>query len=166
MSRRRVVTGHDAEGRSIIISDGPSPGRFATGNWEELWAFDSLPAVLGDTSDPAAVETFRLTPLSGQIACRLFTIRPPESEGDDEFETLMDYTETKVGDPDSDTWMHQTPTIDVIVVISGAVKLVLEGGEEVQLRQGDSVIQRGTMHGWRNSGAEPCVAVAFMVRAD
>ncbi len=61
--------------------------------------------------------------------------------------------------------MHQTPTVDVIVVISGEMDLVLDGGAEVHLQPGDSVVQRGTMHAWRNTGPEPCVAVAFMVRA-
>ena len=44
--------------------------------------------------------------------------------------------------------------------------LVLDGGELLHLRSGDSVVQRGTMHAWRNTSLEPCVAVAFMVRAE
>lgn len=171
MTRRRVVTGHDAEGRSIIASDGPTPGRFPTGHWEELWAFDRLPAVLHDTIDPADVGSFRLTPLPGRIACRLFTILPlggtaEREQWTQEFETHMDYTETEEGESASDAWMHRTPTIDIIVVISGSMDLVLEGGEAAQLQPGDSVIQRGTMHAWRNTGTEPCLAVAVMVRAD
>jgi mannose-6-phosphate isomerase-like protein (cupin superfamily) len=43
--------------------------------------------------------------------------------------------------------------------------LVLDSGETQHLQPGDSVVQRGTMHAWRNTGTVPCVAVAFMVRA-
>jgi len=78
----------------------------------------------------------------------------------------MDLAEVESGVSPPTLWMHRTPTIDVIVVISGEVDLVLDGGEEVQLLPGDSVIQRATMHAWRTTGPELCVAVAFMVGAE
>jgi mannose-6-phosphate isomerase-like protein (cupin superfamily) len=173
MARRRVVTGLNAEGVSVIVRDGPTPGRLEHG-WEELWAFDGVPASLTDPTDPADVATFRLCPAPGRIVSRIFTIRSRTARqaagqhpaGAD---PVFDYTETEeqvsTGDP-YDPWMHRTPTIDIVVVISGAMDLVLDGGEEVHLQPGDSVIQRGTMHAWRNQGPEPCVAVAFMVRAE
>ena len=170
MERRRLVTGHDASGLSTIVSEGPSPGRRANGRWEELWAFDSLPAKLDSEGDPADRQTFRLAPLRGTIACRLFTIparaavRDLDEEGD--WETRMDYTETEIPAPSNEPWMHRTPTVDNIVIVTGEMSLVLDGGEEVLLRPGDSVVQRGTMHAWRNDGAESCIAVAFMVRAE
>jgi len=169
MARRRVVTGLNAEGVSVIVRDGPTPGRFESGEWEELWAFDGVPTSLTDPLDPADVETFRLTPTTGRIACRLSTIYPDEGaseEGDDEWTARMDYAETEELSPATRPWMHRTPTIDVIVIISGEMDLILDGGEEAHLQPGDSVIQRGTMHAWRNQGTEPCVAVAFMVRAE
>ena len=167
--RRRVITGLDAEGRSIIVSNGPSPGRFECGEWEEIWAFDQLPASLADPRDQVAGDRFRLTPLAGQIGARLFTISgndgPDRSTASFEWSTKIDYTHTEAPSDDS-PWMHRTPTIDIIVIISGEMYLILDGGEEVHLVPGDSVVQRGTMHAWRNSGVEPCLAVAFMVRAE
>ena len=170
-TRRRVVTGHDAVGQSVIVQDGPSPGRLASGQWEELWAFHELPASLADATDPADRDHFRLTPVAGQIACRLFTVHPIGAESravaDAEWDAHVDHAETETSDRDpGGPWMHRTPTIDIIVVIAGEMELVLDNGEAVPLLPGDSVVQRGTMHGWRNTGAEPCLAVAFMVRAE
>lgn len=168
--RRRVVTGHDAEGRSIVVSNGESPGRLENGSWDELWAFHCLPANLADETDPANVEVFRLTPEPSRVAVRIFTVDPIEgaahASDDLEWERRMDLTETEELDPTSRPWMHRTPTVDVIVVISGEMDLVLDGGETVHVVPGDSVVQRGTMHAWRNSASEPCVSVAFMVRAE
>ena len=68
MTRRRVVTGINAAGRSVVVSDGPSPGRFGDGYWEELWAFDGVPARLDDALDPVDVPRFRLVPAKDRIA--------------------------------------------------------------------------------------------------
>jgi mannose-6-phosphate isomerase-like protein (cupin superfamily) len=169
MPRRRVVTGHDAEGKSIILSDGPSPGRFASGEWEELWAFGSLPASLTDATDPADRETFRLVPSGAGIACRMVEW-PAAGEStnpaaDPEFAQRMDWAETELPDRPGDLMWHRTPTVDIFVVISGELELVLDSGETARVGPGDAVIQRGTMHAWRNLGSERCVAVSFMVRA-
>lgn len=166
MARRRVVTGLDAAGRSIIVADGTTSGRFATGEWEELWAFAQLPASLTDPRDPVAGERFRLVPETG-IACRLFVIRhEPDAAADREWEQRIHYAEfERPPDPD-DLGMHRTPTVDVIVVVSGEMDLVLDSGQVAHLGPGDAVIQRGTMHAWRATGPEPCLAVAVMVRAE
>ncbi len=94
---------------------------------------------------------------------RIEAKRAPDEQ---EWPRRMDLAEVESGESPPDIWMHRTPTIDVIVIISGEVDLVLDGGEEVHLLPGDSVIQRGTKHAWRNTGPEPCVVVAFMVGAE
>jgi mannose-6-phosphate isomerase-like protein (cupin superfamily) len=172
MVRRRVVTGLVAEGRSIIVSDGPSPGRNEVAGrvWEELWGFDRLPAALDQPADPVAVDTFRLTPGPHHIACRVFALRPEgaaplSAEQDAAWYGRFDYAETEIP-PEDDRWMHRTPTVDIIVIVSGELELELDGGEVVRLKAGDSVIQRGTMHTWRTVSREPALAVAFMVRAE
>jgi mannose-6-phosphate isomerase-like protein (cupin superfamily) len=169
MARRRVVTGLDAQGRSIIVSEGPSPGRFESGEWEEIWAFDRLPASITDPADPVAIDRFRLTPLPGQIAVRLFTIAGHDgadrSTASLEWAQKIDHAETEAPSDES-PWMHRTPTIDIIVIVSGEMDLMLDGGHVVHLVPGDSVVQPGTMHAWRNTATEPCLAVAVMVRAE
>ncbi len=60
--------------------------------------------------------------------------------------------------------MHRTPTIDFGVVLSGEIWLELEDGE-VHLRAGDCVVQRGTMHAWRNRSDSPCVMSFVLIEA-
>ena len=61
--------------------------------------------------------------------------------------------------------MHTTDTIDFEYVISGKVWLELDDHKEVHLRPGDTVVQNGTRHAWRNNGSEPCRIVVCMVGA-
>ena len=46
--------------------------------------------------------------------------------------------------------MHRTVSIDQIVVLDGTLELILDSGEKRMLNRGDMVVQRGTMHAWRN----------------
>lgn len=159
---RRVVTGLNDQGRSIVVSDGRPTRVIDEVGWEELWQFDAVPADLSELVD---VGSFRLTPVPGRIAVRTFTIFPDGSPGNDAYER-MDYEDTDALPLPNSPWMHRTPTVDIIVVISGEMDLLLDEGEALRLQPGDSVVQRGTMHAWRNTGSEPCVSVAFMVRAE
>ena len=61
--------------------------------------------------------------------------------------------------------MHTTDTVDFDVVISGEVWLELDDGAEVQLRPGDSVVQNGTRHAWRNRSSEPCTLAVALIGA-
>jgi mannose-6-phosphate isomerase-like protein (cupin superfamily) len=61
--------------------------------------------------------------------------------------------------------MHTTDTIDFEYVISGEVWLELDDGVEVHLCPGDTVVQNGTRHAWRNKGTEPCRMVVCMLGA-
>lgn len=191
MARRRVVTGHDAGGRSIMLSDGPAPGRLASGEWDEVWVFPGVPASLADPTDFADAQTFRVVPLPGGIACRIASLpgipAPTNAEWKDgidewtaangEWERRIDLAETELASGTGalftelipgtgDLFWHRTPTVDLIVLISGEMDLLLDGGETVHLGPGDSVVQRGTRHAWRNFGTEPCLFAAFMVRAE
>jgi quercetin dioxygenase-like cupin family protein len=68
-------------------------------------------------------------------------------------------------EPD-DPGMHTTPTIDFEVVLSGEVILELDDGAEVTLRPGDTVVQNGTRHRWRNEGSDPAVLAVFICGAE
>ena len=61
--------------------------------------------------------------------------------------------------------MHTTPTIDFEVVLSGQVVLELDEGASVTLRAGDTVVQNGTRHRWRNAGDIPAVVAVFICGA-
>lgn len=52
--------------------------------------------------------------------------------------------------PDAVSPMHRTMTLDTIIILEGDVELYLDSGESRTLHTGDIVIQRGTMHQWKN----------------
>lgn len=61
--------------------------------------------------------------------------------------------------------MHQTPTLDYIIILSGELYLIMEEGETL-LKPGDIVIQRGTNHAWSNRSNEPCIQLAVLIDAE
>ena len=133
---RRVVTGHDPDGRSVVLSDGPPPQNHAmsgaaTGaNFVEIW---STPQPVPELRSVPATEpndrAFTIMPPSGHLL-RIIEIYPPKDGG-------------------KRTVMHRTRTLDYVVVIEGEVVLSLSDSEVV-LKQGDVVVQRGTDHAWEN----------------
>lgn len=62
--------------------------------------------------------------------------------------------------------MHTTATLDFEVVLEGEVWLELDDGVEVHLRAGDTVVQNGTRHAWRNKGTVPARLAIFIVGAE
>jgi quercetin dioxygenase-like cupin family protein len=161
---RRIVTGQDAEGRSIIVSDGP-PAPIA-----EFWVTDSAPAdnsTLGD----AAKRPRKLEPPPNGSKFRFFLVEPEdpsisaaqrEEMAARRFET-MGAAHCRV-DTRRHPAMHKTSTVDYIVLLSGQVTMLLDKAE-VNLKPFDVVIQRGTNHAWVNKGKEPALLVAVLIDA-
>jgi quercetin dioxygenase-like cupin family protein len=50
--------------------------------------------------------------------------------------------------------MHRTVSIDYAIVMNGSLVCELDNGERVTLNEGDTLIQRGTTHSWRNESTE------------
>jgi quercetin dioxygenase-like cupin family protein len=126
-----VVTGHDAEGRSVVLSDGPAPKSLElpdTAVFHEIWSTAESPAPV--RPDEAADPTSR--PLR----------TPPDPNG-----TLIRIVDLL---PHTASPMHRTESVDYGIVLEGEVHLVLDGGSETPLRPGDLVVQRGTDHAWEN----------------
>jgi quercetin dioxygenase-like cupin family protein len=159
---RRVVTGHDADGRAVFLSDGPPPKTVDRGDGpaaSELLVLPGRPAGAdagGDSSEPG----FPLHPAVGGATVRLIRIPPPPPGAPDEQRWLRVPTEDP-GRPG----MHTTDTLDFEVVLDGDIVLDLEDGEH-QLHAGDTVVQRGTAHRWRVAGDRPCTYLAVMIRPD
>jgi quercetin dioxygenase-like cupin family protein len=125
---RRVVTGHDGEGRSVVVQDGPAPAHALPGAvFHELWSTPAAPA-------PIAARARR--------APRALVV-PPEPNG-----TLVRIVDLE---PASRSPMHRTETVDYGIVLVGEVTLVLDDGSETLLHAGDVVVQRGTDHAWVNA---------------
>jgi hypothetical protein len=170
---RRLVTGHDSDGRAVFASDerlAPLELELFPGwAFHPLWGSDVVPVFPDDGQPPATHGYF---PSVDGLRFSFSTIPPEETpppEGidvaaaEDEVERAMPGL---LGHMEADhPGMHTTDTIDLEVILSGEVILELDNGEERLLRAGDTVVQNGTRHRWRNPGTEPCVMAIFMVGA-
>lgn len=128
MTRRRVVTGLDAEGKSTVIVDGPPRPLSTSGGM--IWRTDAVPADNSGTAD---------------IDEAPFDFAMMHSGGSGFM--VVDYP------PGMKTFWHATDTIDYIVVLKGEVVLSLETGDTV-LQAGDFIVDRGVNHAWRNDTDE------------
>ncbi|UGS36940.1 cupin domain-containing protein [Capillimicrobium parvum] len=171
MNVRRLVTGHDASGRSVVASDEEvAPivaDLFAGWQFHALWGVDAPPAFPDDGREPAWSAYF---PPRGGVRFSLSTIPPEgtappagldvaaaEAQAEQRLPGML-----AVLEPD-DPGMHTTATIDFEVILRGEVILELDDGVQRRLRAGDTVVQNGTRHRWRNPGPEPAVMAVFMV---
>ena len=167
---RRVVTGHDAQGRAVVLFDGESPHSFVLEKagglrLTELWETRSSPADNSGSRDAADHER-RIEPVGGGSVFRIIEY-PPDSV---RLKTLAPEFFGEMGARPAGAatrrhpGMHKTDTIDYCVVLSGEIWAVLDEGE-VLLRAGDVLVQRGTSHAWSNRSEEPCIIAFALVAA-
>lgn len=174
MDVRRVVTGHDAEGKAVFVSDervAPIVPDLLPGNeFHRLWGGDTTPRFPDDGSRPEDRSYF---PPVGGFRFGFFTIPPDGGAGapaDLDFDAAMADFEVKLPglaghmEP-AEPGMHTTATIDFEVLLSGTVTLELDDGAKVDLRPGDTVVQNGTRHRWSNAGSEAAVLAVFICGA-
>ena len=170
---RRIITGHNENGKSIITMDGP-PARSIgedVGGLYELWNTDGNEVISSDLIDRADDEII-LSPPSGGTKFRYFQIIPlPEGVPEDMLQEIAADAFEKVGaahhrvDTTKHPAMHKTETVDYIILLKGDVTLILDE-EEVDLKPFDVVIQRGTNHAWVNNGNEPALLIAVLIDSD
>ncbi|HCM34285.1 cupin domain-containing protein [Chryseobacterium sp.] len=150
---RRIVTGIK-NGKSIIVEDQQVknvvehlPGLIIS----DIWNTQNTPASLDfETTIPNT--GFPQTPKNGTYF--RYVVIPPDKDLGVEF---------KKGEPHP--MMHQTPTLDYIIILSGELHLIMEEGETI-LKPGDIVIQRGTTHAWSNRTDEHCIQLAVLIDAE
>ncbi|WP_155056749.1 cupin domain-containing protein [Streptomyces blattellae] len=163
MKIRRVVTGHSADGKSIVVSDeevdGIRPALTPGSETHTMWGGDAAPHFPDDGSQSA---TKRYFPPVGGFRFGFFSLPPAEAravappadlaaavaEFEANFPGMSSYIEPDTGG------MHTTDTIDFLVVVEGELSLELDDGATVHLKTGDTVVQNGTRHGWRNHGTQ------------
>lgn len=167
---RRIVTGHHADGRSMVMikDDGPNtteikgwPGLHVT----ELWTTEEMP-IDNKRNDDRGTRSLRHDPGPSGTIFRIVEI-PPEGGSVDAkaaFEHLGSTNKPKAEDTAKHHSMHKTNSVDYLVVLSGEMTMLMEDGE-VLLKQGDCIVQRGTNHAWVNKSGKPCVLAAVLVDA-
>lgn len=173
MSVRRVVTGHSADGKATVVGDdyvAPIVLDLLPGYaFHRLWGADETPTFPDDGS-PRTAQTY--FPPVGGFRFGLFTV-PPETtvmaETVDVPAALIELEESLPGmaahmEPEN-PGMHTTKTIDFEYVLSGEIDLELDDGETVHLVAGDTVVQNGTRHAWRNRSSQPCEMVVVLIGA-
>jgi mannose-6-phosphate isomerase-like protein (cupin superfamily) len=143
---RRIVCVDGRDGKSRAIEDGPAPdvrtdparpGFFST----LIWATDATPARIDGAGKPAC-PPHALYPSPGGSLCRIVTFPPDRA--------------FRGGVRAPHAGMQKTRTLDFCLVLEGEITLVLDT-EEVELKAGDTVVQRGTRHAWSNGSDSPCV---------
>ena len=141
---RRIVTGLDANGKSVILFD-DDKGFETAGDVTSvalLWQSKEVPVDNSGLADMAD-EGFSFAFAQGGTKCILVDVQP--SDG------LMP------------PGMHATDTLDYLVVIHGRLTLHVEGAE-VEAGPGDVVVNRGNLHAWHNKGPE--VARMLVINVD
>jgi len=164
---RRVVTGHDENGKSVVLSDAAAA---TFGRFYEMWATDEAPATYPE--DPVEGRRVKLEPTPNGNAFRFFRVEPRDpsiSSEDLEIQVARGFEAIGAAHCRPDTsrspHMHETKTVDYIILLQGQVTLLLDE-EEVDLTPFDVVIQRGTNHAWINKGTETAYLAAILIDAE
>lgn len=174
-SLRRVVTDHNEGNRSRVLIDGEAAKLLAieeTG-LAEIWSAPLEGARLLEATDTLADRDLKLEPDAGAVKVRWFTVAP-EDDGrtpeEKEAAAAMGFAAIGASHCRIDTArhpaMHKTDSLDVIILVKGAVDLLLDDGEATSLKPGDVVIQRATNHAWVNHQKETALLVAVLINAD
>ena len=166
---RRIVTIDREPGKSSVVSDGPAPDVKTDAArpgyaCARLWVTDSTPAriVFETLHLPHTLEP----PARGTV-CRVETFPPDDTWKGKVGATQVQAFYRALGSPGASTYsplaphpyMQKTRTVDFCIVLEGEITLVLDT-QEVSLKAGDIVIQRGTHHAWSNRSNHPA-AVAI-----
>jgi len=171
---RRVVTGHDADGKAIVISDGPEPFVHVNAvkpDWysTHIWRTKATPARIVRAAAEPTLGPRRQMPDQRGTVLRINHF-PPENEAVRQmdaqasraaFAALGNEKAATFGKGGRHPLMHRTETIDYAIVLSGEITMVLDD-VDVELSAGDIVVQCGTNHAWSNRSSAPCV-VAFVL---
>jgi len=171
MNVRRVVTGHSEDWKAAVVSDtevapdtvGLLPGLA----WYKLWGADRPPRFPDNGSQPFAPAFF---PPLGGYRFLLFTVPPGAAQRPPVVDRKALFTEMEQTVPGlalhmerNTPGMHTSDSIDFGYVVSGEVWLELDDGKQVHLRAGDTYVQNGTRHAWRNKASESCRILVVLI---
>lgn len=146
---RRVVTGHDERGVSVVLTDGPVPVHRVLPQdgvgFYEIWQTDASPAPIApaEASEPTE-RTLRV---------------PPEPNGTKI--RINEFLPGHLNEFGNQSPIHRTESVDYGIVLEGEIVLILDESE-VTLHAGDVIVQRGTDHAWANRSAATA-RVAFIL---
>ena len=139
---RRVITGHDNQGRSKVLIDETASNVISSRPGAQssvIWSSAGFPVSNDGDHDPSHKDI--ATTIDNGTVFRIVSYGPGVAPRN-----------------------HRTDSIDYAVVISGEIDMELNVGS-VHLKAGDVVVQRGTIHNWVNKGSAPCLIAFTLVSA-
>jgi len=164
---RRIVTGHDANGKAVVLMDDPSPHvrqRSSGGNvLTLLWVTDEMPVDMAGSNDHADTP-IGVPPRPNGTIFRIVDFAPITGvpQPVDHHKVLIE-----MGiDPATQGYArhmntHRTRSIDYALILEGEIDMLLDD-TEVHVKAGDMLVQQGTNHAWVNRGDQPC-RIAFIL---
>lgn len=163
---RRVVTGHDLDGKAVVLIDGIAGNarvRGASGLTSTLlWVTEETPAEISGRADRADRDIGVAPPPNGSILRIVdFPPLPSENKSIDHASVIREMGLAHDSQSARHPFTHRTKSIDYAIVLSGEIDMLLDESE-VHLKAGDVLIQQGTSHAWVNHGAETC-RIAFVL---
>ena len=174
-SYRRVVTGHDKNGAAIIESDQVATQTLERPNrpgvrLTNFWITDQTPAEY-DGSTETCLGPLTLKPPARGSVFRCVEFMPEDPEVMTQLSSedgAAAFAEMGAGDNvvrgGRHPWMHRTDSVDYGIVLNGEIWMLMDNEKnDVLLKAGDVVVQRGTNHAWANRGTEPCTIMFVLI---
>ncbi len=157
---RRIVTGHDGQGKAVIAAQGEPPVTVTTPalpgvKFFEIWNTGAMPVPIDNGADPTQGRKMMIKPDPQGSIIRIVDFPPEDPEGIDAAVAAASFADFGSSDAATHTGssphalMHRTETVDYGIVVEGEMHLILDDSE-VTLVPGDIVVQRGTNHAWAN----------------
>ena len=170
---RRIVTGHDAHGKSIFTEDAAAPSvhtnpRRVGYHLTNLWMTDQTPCLVGNEADPTTRPLTLEPPKNGTVV-RIVEFGPEgewtkdlDGSGAKEAFGAMGTNKASTYKPGGHPLMHRTESVDYALVLEGEIVIVLDDSERL-MQQGDFLVERGTSHAWANRSGKPCKMLFVLI---
>ena len=170
---RRIVTGHDAHGKSIFTEDAAAPSvhtnrRRVGYHLTNLWMTDQTPCLVGNEADPTTRPLTLEPPKNGTVV-RIVEFGPEgewtkdlDGSGAKEAFGAMGTNKASTYKPGVHPLMHRTESVDYALVLEGEIVIVLDDSERL-MQQGDFLVERGTSHAWANRSGKPCKMLFVLI---
>jgi hypothetical protein len=169
---RRIVTGHNPSGRSVILMDGAAPDQlqslFSPAYWSTLiWETDRAPASNRGNEDTAPAGKRVPTPprYRGGSVFRISDIPPDSEYGDATVDIAVQGAHTTAEGRKRHFLFHKTDSVDYAICLEGEIWAMMDEGE-VLMKQGDVLVQRGTHHSWSNRSDRVCRMAFILIDAE
>jgi hypothetical protein len=167
LSVRRIVTGHDKNGKAIVVKDDRPPviQRVPGGSSNvNLWFTDKTPA---DLTNEDTLDKIKKVPppLAGSIFRIIEFVPDKQAPHPPDAKALRKTMGVSLGGPEArHPGMHRTESIDYALILDGEIDMLLDDSE-VHCKAGDVMIQQGTNHAWANRSKGPCTIAFILIGA-